>query len=365
MLDPNGSQTTLRDMLSAKLDASESADAAQTQVATSAPGETPAAVSETTEQAAQRARDEQGRFAAKEQAAIATPQATQAPVGTPAVQAEPVARPTTWKREYLPLYDKLAKGEALTPEESRKLAPYMTQREKEFATGVSTYKAEAQNAKELQDALTPFMADLQQHNIKPSTWITNLGNAHTTLVKGSPEQKIQMFARLAQQYGVPLAAVAAPEGQTIHPVVSNLMQQIESLKSQVTTVTGWREQMQQETLQQQISKFSDAEKYPHFEAVRGDMAQLLESGVAKDLDQAYTKAVRLNDDVWTLEQERQAAAAEATRQAADKTAAAAQARTRAVSTRTSTPSGTAVNSGAKDRRASLAEKFDAMGGGRV
>jgi hypothetical protein len=364
MPDPNGSQTTLRDMLSAKLDASETE---------AAPVQEPVEAAETTEQAEQRARDERGRFAkqeAEQAAAEATVQPTQpqaAPVAEP-VQAEPLPRPTTWKRDYLPLYDKLAKGEALTPEEAKKLAPYMVQREKEFATGVSTYKAEAQNAKELQEALTPFMADLQQHNIKPSTWITNLGNAHTMLVKGSPEQKIQMFAQLAQQYGVPLAAIAAPEGQ-LDPIVPQLMQHIQSLESKVNTVTGWREKQEQQMLQKEIAKFEDAEKYPHFAAVRGDMAQLLESGVAKDLDDAYERAMYMNPETRQAEMERQAQVrAEQLAQARvseNKVAAATQAKTRAVSTKTTTPSGTAVNTGAKDRRASLMEKFDSMGSGRV
>jgi hypothetical protein len=370
MPDPNGSQTTLRDMLSAKLDASETVEAPVVEAEAPVVDATP---QETQEQRDERVRDEQGRFVK------ATPEATAAPVATPATPAPTVApeptqppvqaqRLTTWRKEYLPIQDKLAQGLPLTPDESKKLSEYNIQREKEYATGVSTYKAEAQNARELQDALAPFMPELQANNIKASQWIHNLGNAHLTLVKGSPEQKIQMFAHLAQQYGVPLGAVATPQGQ-LDPIVPQLMQHIQSLESKVNTVTGWREQQEQQSLQRELSKFEDAEKYPHFEAVRGDMAQLLESGVAKNLDDAYERAVYMNPTSREAEIGRQAQSqaeqlAQA-RQAETSVAAAKQAKARAVSTKTTTPSGTAVNSGPKDRRAALVEKFDAMGGGRV
>jgi hypothetical protein len=362
MPDPNEPRNTLRDVLSAKLDAAETVETPVVDTPIDPPQETEA-------QREERLRDEKGRFARaeQEQAPVATPEPTQAPVQPQATPA-PVAKLTTWRKEFLPIQDKLAQGLPLTAEEAKKLSDYNVQREKEYATGVSTYKAEAQNAKELQDALTPFMPELQANNIRPAQWIHNLGNAHLTLVRGSPEQKIQMFAHLAQQYGVPLAAVAAPQGQ-LDPIVPQLMQHIQNLESKVNTVTGWREQQEQQQLQNEISKFQDAEKFPHFEAVRGDMAQLLESGVAKNLDDAYERAVYMNSETRQAEIERQAREhaeqlAQA-RQAENNVAAAKQAKARAVSTKTTTPSGTAVNSGPKDRRASLVEKFDAMTSGRV
>ena len=67
------------------------------------------------------------------------------------------SRPTTWKKEYLPIWDKLTAGEQLTPEESLKLAEYSNQRESEYKKGVSTYKQEADNAKSLVEAIAPFV----------------------------------------------------------------------------------------------------------------------------------------------------------------------------------------------------------------
>lgn len=380
-------QTTLRDTLAANLSASEDGTLNAVQEAPVIQEETVQPAVETAAQAAERARDEKGRFAAKGEDAQAAageqkvapepaPQVAPEPTAAP-VQAPAVPRPTTWKKEYLPIFDKLVSGGtdgmvALSAEEARKLAEYSGQREKEYATGVSTYKAEAQNARELQAALDPFMGELQQANIKPAQWIANLGGAHQTLVRGTPEQKLQMFAKLAQDYGVPLAAVSQAQAGQIDPIVPQLMQHIQDLSQKVNTVTGWREQQeqqsaaqQQEAARQQIAKFEDAEKYPHFETVRDTMARLLEAGISTDLDEAYAKAVRMDDGAWSAEQERQAQANVARQQAADKAAAAARAKQAAVSTKTTTPSGAVTAQAAKDLRSQLAAHLDAIESGRV
>lgn len=359
----NETQNTLRDRLEANFTASDEGTLNQALSATPI-SEISEAV-ETPSQESQRDRDEQGRFKGKQEDELIQSSANQEDQATivPIDPVPTISRPTTWKKEYLGMWDKLATGLPLTTEESRKLAEYNSQREKEYATGVSTYKAEAQNAKNLQEAMAPFIPSLQQSNIDPATWIKNLGNAHQYLVNGSPEQKIQMFQKLAQDYGVPLGAVQ--QGDQLDPVVPQLMEYIQKLESKVNTVTGWKESQEQQSLQQQISKFNDAAKYPHFEQVRGTMAQLLESGLAQDLDRAYEKAIRMDDSVWSAEQERQANAI-AAKQAADKQAAVSKAKATAVSVKSTTPSGKTASLEPKDRRSLIAAKFDAISnGGRV
>ncbi len=333
MTDEVNAPITLRDALETNLEAAEAGTLGEVQDAPVI---------------AEKPRDEAGKFAAKQGVPADIP-------GLPEKAPDP--RPTTWKKEYLPLWDKLHQGLPLTPEESRKVAEYSgLQREKEFASGVSTYRAEAENAKTLQSAMEPFMADLQKNNIQPAQWISNLGNAHKMLVQGSPEQKLQMFARLAQEYGVPLAAINHGQGQ-IDPIVPQLMQQIQNLSGQVNTVTSWRDQQERTALNAQLAPFQDTEKYPHFESVRGDMALLLESGKAKDLETAYKTAIRMNDEIWQSEQERQAANTSASQ-------AVAKAKAHAVSVKSSTPKGQVVT-GAKDRRSILAEQLSGLAEGRV
>lgn len=272
------------------------------------------------------------------------------------VEVKPaLPRPTTWKKDYLPIWDKLTTGQQLTPEEALKLAEYSNQRESEYKKGVSTYKAEADNARQLREAIEPFIPELQANNISPAAWINNLGRAHLILAKGSPEQKVQMFTKLAQDYGITLNnGEIAP--MQVDPYQQQLMQQLQAMNQEVSTIKSRYEQEEQQRLMSEINRVAqDVEKFPHFEELREQMAQLLENGLAQDLETAYAKAVRLNDDVWQQEQNRLLSQAKAEAQKAQKIA---KAKAAAVSPKSVTPNGTVGNSGdKKDRRSILAEQM--------
>jgi hypothetical protein len=107
-----------------------------------------------------------------------------------------------------------------------------------------------------------------------------------------------------------------------------------------------------------IDSPSDTAKYPHFQLVREQMAQLLELGLAHDLDTAYEKSV------WMVPEAREAQQL-ASAQQTNRTAVVAKARAAAVSPRSATPSGQVATTGAKDRRALLEEALDSQAGGRV
>jgi len=271
-------------------------------------------------------------------------------------------RPTTWKKEYLPIWDKISKGQQLSPEESIKLAEYSNQRESEYQRGVGTYKAEADNAKSLVEAISPFMPEIQAQNMHPAQWINNLGRAHMILSKAPYEQKVALFQRLAQDYGlqsqdIPVASV---QQSYVDPNTYALNQQLQSLQSEVQQVRSWREQEELSRLNVEIEKVrSNAEKFPHFEVVREDMAQLLERGLAQDLESAYAKAVRMNDEVFKLEQERLLAQA---KKEASKAQQVAKAKAAAVSPKSVTPSGMANKADAKDRRSLIAAQMGEVGG---
>jgi hypothetical protein len=332
----DNTQPSLRESLESSFDAVDTTPAV----------ENVAPVASSTEPA--ESRDDQGRFAAK-----VAPENI-----APDVEVNP--RPRTWKKEFLPLWDKMNDGVALTPEESKTLAQYSGhQREREFSNGINTFKAEAGAARELQSAIEPFLPQLQRHNIKPTEWIGNLGRAHEMLALGSAEQKLQMFSHLAKEYGVPLAALGSSYEGQLDPIVPQLMEQIQKLSGQVNTVTTWRDQQEQASIVAQLAPFQDSEKYPHYEQVRVDMALLLETGKANDLETAYKKALRFNDEIWDAEQERLAQSRTTT-----PVAAAARAKTRAVQTKSSTPRGP-VSTGTKDRLSSLTDAFDALESGRV
>ena len=315
------------------------------------------------------ARNEKGQFVAKDEAVAEEENPTNiaedaAEPEQPEEQLEvsDIPKPTTWKKDLLPLWDKIAKGETLTKEESKKHLEYLNQRENEFKKGVSVYKAEAERAKALEEAINPFIPELQSQGIHPAAWINNLGRAHMVLTKAPYEQKVQMFHRLAQDYGVNLNQSNEPQ-QPVDAYTQQLMQQLYQVNQEVSTIKGRFEQEEQARLSNEIERVrSNKERFPHFDMVREEMAQLLELGKAQDLETAYAKAVRMNDEAWKFEQEK--LLKQATTQAS-KASQVARAKATAVSPKSVTPNGTQAKVEAKDRRSLLMAQMAEAESGRL
>ena len=269
-------------------------------------------------------------------------------------EVKPVTRPSTWKKEYVQIWDKMEKGEQISKEDFTKFAEYANQRESEYKKGVSTYKAEADRARGYEEAIAPFIPELQAQNISPAAWINNLGRAHMILTKAPYDQKVQMFQRLAQDYGIQFNGESVAQPQQVDAYTQQLMNQLNQVNQEVSSIKSRFQQEENQRLTNEIERVrSDAEKFPHFDVVREEMAQLLELGKAQDLETAYKKAVRMNDDVWALEQDRLLKEA---RQTTIKAQQVAKAKAAAVSPKSTTPSGKVSNpEDKKDRRSLIAE----------
>ena len=135
------------------------------------------------------------------------------------------------------------------------------------------------------------------------------------------------------------------------------------MNQEVSSIKGKFKQEEETRLMSEIDRVrNNVEKFPHFEAVRENMAQLLESGLAQDLETAYAKAVRMNDDVWSVEQERLLTQAQ---KQSSKAQQVAKAKAAAVSPRSVTPNGVVSSGDKKDRRSLLEEQINSSIGGRV
>jgi hypothetical protein len=311
-------------------------------------------------------RDEKGRFKAQE-ASTEQDSAEEPDLVAEAddVPDEEIKRPTTWKKEYVEVWNKMQEGKPLDKAEFAKFAEYANQREAEYKKGVSAYKAEADNARQLTEAIGQFAPELQAQNIHPVAWINNLGRAHMILTKAPYQEKVQMFHRLAQDYGIQLNSdsLQMPEQAYVDPYQQQLMQQLQATQQQVQQLSAIREQEENARLNQEIQRVSsDKERFPHFEMVREDMAQLLERGLAPNLETAYAKAVRMNDEAYKLEQDR---LLKSVSTQASKAQQVAKAKATAVSPRSVTPSGQVSKTDAKDRRSLLMANLADAEGGRV
>ena len=327
--------------------------------------------------AEERARDAEGKFVKAEKTentekAKAPAKTAAAPLAdavvTPATPERPKP-PSSWKKDYWSHWDKL----------DPQLAAYINQRESEYAKGVSTYKTEWDKAKPILDAITPYAQEFQKYGVKPEQWIQNLGAAHQALALGNPQQKLQMFAKLAHDYGVPLQALMprqpqlGPDGQplpqqqpAIDPrVAAWLQQQFGTLKQEITQFKTQQQQQQAAQIQKEIDSF--AANHPHYEAIKGTMADLIDKGLANDLQNAHDLALRMpqHDDIVAAEREEKRKAEEA-RKAQEAATQAARARKNAVSVKSSSPgAGAAAGEGKKGLRDTLSQAFDNVTANRV
>jgi len=309
-------------------------------------------------------RDEKGRFVSKDEKNEEQEEEIEASSDESHEEIEPepakVTRPSTWKKEYVQIWDKMEAGEQISKEDFTKFAEYANQRESEYKKGVSTYKMEADYAKELRDAIAPYEPELQRRNIQAPQYIAALAKADQILTHAPHEQKIQVLQQLAQAYGVNL------NGSQVAPAYAytqQLMSQLNRVNQEVGVIKSRYEQEENARLSGEIQKFSsNTEQYPYFEMVREEMAQLLERGQAQDLKTAYTKAVRLNDEVWAKEQDRLLNQARTNQ---SKSQQVAKAKAAAVSPKSVTPNRIGDTVEAKDRRSLLSKLVAENNGGRV
>ena len=296
-----------------------------------------------------RPRDESGKFAKTSQNAskeLTEPSADDYEQEEVKVDTKP--RPSSWKKDYEEHWGKL----------DPTLQDYIQQREADYAKGVSTYKNQWDMAQPVMESLRQFEPLLQQYGVAPQQWITQLGNAHAKLVLGTPEQKMQTFQQLANDYGINLGAVSGQTGYD--PQFSQLAQELAQIKNQWSNFQSSQEQMEQAQLQNEISSFKDDK--PYFEEVRETMAGLLQSGMANDLQSAYDKAIRLNDDVFQRVNAEQAQKSEAVQR--EKVA---QAKAKVLSPKSTTPTASASSGGksASSARDAIMQAFEQHSSGLI
>ena len=287
-----------------------------------------------------RSRDESGRFA-KPAKVEAEPEVEEE---EPPVWRRP---PASWKKDFHEVWQKA----------DPKMQEYAWQREEQMRAGVEPLLSKAQFADAMQEAISPYMNTIQGLGLQPEKAVAALMEADHKLRNSDPQTKMQYFAQLAQSYGINLGAMqgqaptAAPN--SVDPMVYQLQNELNKVRGEVM---GWKQQqemVENQTLLNEINQFSL--KADHFEEVRPTMIQLLQSGVAQTLDEAYDKAIRL--DPTLFEQTLKAQQAEvAAKQAKEANRVAKTARAAAVSVRSATP-GPNTAPKAANRRALLEEAF--------
>lgn len=225
-----------------------------------------------------------------------------------------------------------------------------------------------------QQTIQPYQGRLAAMGINPMVAVQELLKADYLLATGGKSAKAQMIAKIVKDYDVDIReldsalAGAAPADPVAATVEQMLRQQLAPFQQYIQNQEHQRQQQEQMTsaeISQSIEQMSADPKYPHFQELREDMADVIDlaakRGVYLSLPEAYTRAVAMNPEVSKQVSAQQAAEA---KKAADLAANAKAQRALGASVSVGgspggVPSGA---SGASDRRATIAAAFDSLSG---
>lgn len=394
---------SMRDALAAAFDAAEEREAApaeEVEPVEAAPAEEPDAPVEEPQEARGdaapengaeeqtqasedgRARDEQGRFAAKAKPdpkakpgkATAKPQEPAAQTKKPDAQAAPAEGQEPPKEPTAPASKPPAGWGPAAREHWGKLPAEVqrevAKRERETAqvlerTAQERKQSEGarQFASEIANTLRPYEAMIRAESSGPLQAIDSMFRFAHALRSAPPPHKAQLVANLVKTYGVPIEALAdALEGkpgqappQQYAPPPQPPPQPREFRDPRLDQLLARQEQALQQQYQSEMQKF--AETHDFYDDVREDMASFVEiaakRGVDLPLEEAYNRSIALHPEIQQVLKQRETVKAAATAQAATQRAKAA-----ASSVKPHPAQAAPQASGPKDLRAQIEASWD-------
>lgn len=250
------------------------------------------------ETASDKPRDERGRFVSAEtkpsEGAAEVSVTAEVPAPDPVT---PIEAPRNFTAELK------AQFAQLSPEVQALVVQVEKAREGEYTRRSQEAAEYKRTADPFMQAVTPYQQYLAQ--VAPSIGQTPAGMINSILAAeyqlrtGTPEQRVQAFAQLAQQYGVnpatltggqPAAYQQQHQAPSYNPQFMQMRQELDALKAA-------REEEFDRQLTNQIESFKSAKdekgkaRYPHFEAVKSAMALALHNGEVETLEDAYVRAM--------------------------------------------------------------------------
>lgn len=254
----------------------------------------------------ERARDENGRFASKEaeketkteEKAPEQKEPEKAPETTekaPEQQEEKEADPTILSVAKAPSSwsPKVREQWNTLPEDVRK---EIIRREEAAVVGVRRMQEEFAPVRQFTESLAPFLQDAAQNGFDPGQLVRNTLAAERALRSGDINSRFNALLSIADQYGLPLRqALNSAAGQQILPEAPQQPQLPPEVARELEESRRWREQQSAQSYEQQISQFAQNKEF--FEDVRGTMADMIDSGLATSLEDAYEKATWAHPEV--------------------------------------------------------------------
>jgi len=260
-------------------------------------------------QEGERPRDETGKFVAKDKAPAPTGDKPQ-PTGTvpPATGDKEPVQQEGWNADKAPQSwtPKARERWSAIPADIRQ---EIVRREEASVAGVRQLQEQFAPYRQFADNLAPFINEAMQNRVDPAGYINNVLSAERGLRMGTDEQRFEALVRIADAYNIPLRkALNELAGSEVIPPAPQQMQLPPEIQRELMEARQFRQQYESQQQQQgeemspELKEFSSKSEF--FEDVRLDMADLIEQGLATDLQDAYDQACWRNKGVRELLLER-------------------------------------------------------------
>lgn len=224
-------------------------------------------------------------------------------------QEPPLEAPKNWSEDVRSKFKDLP----------RDAQEYMLKRDKEMTADYTRKTQEVAEQRKSFESLDKVIAPMRQQiaasGVGEAEYISRLLNADMAL-RNNPKMAIK---QLAQGYGIDLSSIEETvDWNDSDPQIAQLKQQNQAILAELNQFKQQNLQSARQQTEAQINGFANTKddkgnlKYPHFDKLRVKMGNLIDAGEAKGLEDAYAKAVRLDDELYkeSLEAQRKSAKAE-------------------------------------------------------
>lgn len=166
-------------------------------------------------------------------------------------------------------------------------------------------------ADEVSQHIAPFMETMQARGATPQQFINDVFSTTKVLASGNAQEKAEVVANIVQSYGIDLkmldqvlaGRLSAPPPD---PRLIEMQRQAQQLQGRVMQYETQKQQQVHHGAATMLQEFASDPKNEFFDDVRDMMADLIETGKAQTLQDAYTASIWANPDTRKILLQREA-----------------------------------------------------------
>jgi len=202
--------------------------------------------------------------------------------------------PSTWRNE------SKAKWNDIDPV----IREEIVKREADYGREINKHHTDAAYGRGVQQSLQPYMPMINASGKTPNEVVTSMLDAHYRLANANPQQKAELLLQTASQFGADMSIMQQeynPEQNALQQAMYPIQQEVQQLRQQISQQSNQAQQFEQTQAISTIDAFDNATdengnaKFPYFETVRNDMADLIERSESRgqqlSLEEAYESAI--------------------------------------------------------------------------